>query len=148
VVTASLATNAYSIDANNFGTLANIDHLSGSAGSDTLTGDGANNYLMGAAGADVLAGGLGNDELWGGAGSDRLIADGGNDSLYGNYDRLNGFGDYAADIFEIRTNAGSVRLAISISVWTSSISPPSASIRTGSAHTGPDRRQPPPLSLP
>ncbi len=109
-VTASLATNAYSIDANNFGTLANIDHLSGSAGSDTLTGDGANNYLMGAAGADVLAGGLGNDELWGGAGSDRLIADGGNDSLYGNYDRLNGFGDYAADIFEIRTNAGSVTI--------------------------------------
>lgn len=109
-VTASLATGVYSISANDRGTLVNVDHLSGSAGADVLTGDAARNYLMGAAGADLLTGGLGNDELWGGAGSDRLIADGGDDYMSGNYDRLNGFGDGATDIFEIRTNAGNVTI--------------------------------------
>lgn len=110
-VTASLAAGTYTIDTNNYGTLANIDHLTGSAAGDTLTGDGARNYLMGGAGDDVIAGGLGDDELWGGAGSDRLIADGGNDLLVGNYDRLNGFGDNASDIFEIHTNAGAVTIS-------------------------------------
>ncbi len=110
-VTASLATGSYTINANNHGTLANIDHLIGGASNDTLTGDGARNYLIGGAGNDVIAGGLGNDELWGGAGADRLVADGGDDLLVGNYDRQGGFGDYAADIFEIRTNAGSVTVS-------------------------------------
>ena len=109
-VTASLATNDYVIDANNNGTMANIDHLAGSAGNDVLTGDAANNYLMGRGGDDVLAGGLGNDELWGGAGSDRLIADGGNDLLVGDYDRLDGHGDGASDVFEVRTSAGYVTI--------------------------------------
>jgi Ca2+-binding RTX toxin-like protein len=109
-VTASLATGTYTLSANDRGTLLNIDHLSGSSGADVLTGDAAANYLMGAAGADILNGGLGNDEMWGGAGSDRLIADGGNDYMSGNYDRINGYGDNAADIFEIRSNAGSVTI--------------------------------------
>ena len=110
-VTASLATGTYTIDASNYGTLANIDHLTGSSSGDTLTGDGARNYLSGGAGDDMLDGGLGDDELWGGAGSDRLIANGGNDLLVGNYDRANGYGDNAADIFDIRTNAGVVTVA-------------------------------------
>jgi Ca2+-binding RTX toxin-like protein len=110
-VTASLATGTYSINATSYGTLANIDHLTGGTSADTLTGDGARNYLNGGAGNDQLAGGLGNDELWGGAGADRLVADGGNDFLSGNYDRLGGFGDSAADIFEIRTNAGAVTIS-------------------------------------
>ena len=110
-VTASLASNTYSINATNYGTMANIDHLTGGSSGDTLTGDGARNYLSGGAGNDLLTGGGGNDELWGGAGSDRLVADGGDDLLVGNYDRLNGMGDYASDIFEIRTNAGSVTIA-------------------------------------
>lgn len=107
-VTASLATGVYAIDANNHGTLVNIDHLTGGLDGDALTGDGARNYLSGGAGGDTLAGGLGDDELWGGAGSDRLIADGGNDLLVGDYDRNNGFGDNAADAFDIRTTAGDV----------------------------------------
>lgn len=110
-VTASLASNTYSIDVANYGTMANVDHLTGGASGDTLTGDGARNYLSGGAGDDLLTGGGGNDELWGGAGSDRLVADGGDDLMVGNYDRLNGFGDYASDIFEIRTNAGSVTIS-------------------------------------
>lgn len=110
-VVASLATGTYTIDANNHGTLANIDHLTGGASSDTLTGDGTRNYLSGGAGSDLLAGGLGDDELWGGAGSDRLVADGGNDLLAGNYDRLGGFGDNAADFFEVRTTAGNVTIS-------------------------------------
>lgn len=110
-VVADLSTGTYTIDANNRGTLANIDHLKGGVMNDTLTGDGARNYLSGAAGDDVLAGGLGHDELWGGAGADRLIADGGNDLLVGNYDRVDGYGDAAADVFEIRTNAGNVTVS-------------------------------------
>ena len=108
--TASLATGTYAFDANNFGTMVNIEHLVGGSGGDILTGDAGFNKLDGAAGNDVLAGGLGNDELWGGAGSDRLIADGGNDKLNGNYS-LGGYGDNASDIFDIRTSAGTVTIS-------------------------------------
>lgn len=108
-VTASLATNSYSFDANNHGTMANIDHLVGGSNNDSLTGDSANNKLDGDAGADIIRGGAGNDLMFGGAGSDRLIADGGNDELTGNYTLFN-FGDYASDTFEIRSTAGNVTI--------------------------------------
>ena len=106
-VTANLAPGAYSFDANNYGTLSNIDHLVGGAGGDTLNGDSANNKLDGAAGGDVIAGGAGNDQLWGGAGSDTLIADGGDDYLSGNYS-TSGYGDAASDTFKITTFAHNV----------------------------------------
>jgi len=110
-VSASLTTNAYSIDANTFGTMANIEHLVGGASNDELTGNSGANKLNGEAGADTLRGGLGNDELWGGPGSDVLIADGGDDYVVGNWSMLSGFYDAAADIFEIRTTAGQATVA-------------------------------------
>jgi len=107
--TANLATGAYSFDANNFGTMINMEHLTGGSGNDSLTGNAALNKIDGGAGNDIIAGGLGNDQMWAGAGSDRLIADGGNDELSGDYS-FQGYGDNASDIFEIRTNAGTVTI--------------------------------------
>jgi Ca2+-binding RTX toxin-like protein len=107
--TANLATGLYSFDANNYGTMVNIEHLTGGAGNDILTGNAALNKIDGGAGSDILAGGLGNDQMWAGTGSDRLIADGGNDELSGDYS-FDGTRDYASDIFEIRTNAGTVTI--------------------------------------
>jgi Ca2+-binding RTX toxin-like protein len=107
--TANLATGTYSFDANNYGTLANIDDLVGGSGGDTLTGNAAANTLDGMAGNDTIAGGLGNDQIYGGAGSDRLIADGGNDDLFGNYSFFD-FGDASSDTFEIGTAAGTVTI--------------------------------------
>jgi Ca2+-binding RTX toxin-like protein len=107
--TANLATGLYSFDANNYGTMINIEHLTGGAGNDILTGNAALNKIDGGAGSDILAGGLGNDQMWAGTGSDRLIADGGNDELSGNYS-FDGTRDNASDIFEIRTTAGIVTI--------------------------------------
>lgn len=107
--TANLATGIYSFDANNHGTMTNIDDLVGGSGSDTLTGNAAANTLDGMDGNDIIAGGLGNDLIFGGAGSDTLIADGGNDELTGNYSYFD-FGDYASDTFVIGANAGAVTI--------------------------------------
>lgn len=107
--TANLATGTYSFDANNYGTMINMEHLTGGAGDDNLTGNAGANKIDGGAGNDTITGGLGNDQMWAGAGSDRLIADGGNDELSGNYS-FQGFGDNASDIFEIRTTAGVVTI--------------------------------------
>jgi Ca2+-binding RTX toxin-like protein len=108
-VTASLATGTYAFDANNYGTMINMEHLIGGAGNDSLTGNAGFNKLDGGAGSDILAGGLGNDELWGGAGSDLLIADGGDDLLTGNYS-LQGYGDAASDTFKVTTAAHNVTI--------------------------------------
>lgn len=108
-VTASLASGTYSF-AGASGTMTAMEALYGSNFGDTLTGDAANNKLDGRSGDDVIAGGLGNDQIWGGAGSDRLIADGGTDELIGNYS-MEGFGDSAADIFEVRTSAQVVTIS-------------------------------------
>ena len=104
---ANLATGTYSFDANNHGTLLNIEDLVGGSGGDTLIGNAAANTLDGMDGDDTIAGGLGNDLIFGGAGSDTLIADGGNDQLTGNYSFFD-FGDYASDTFVIGTNAGAI----------------------------------------
>ncbi len=106
---ANLATGTYSFDANNHGTLLNIEDLVGGSGGDTLTGNAAANTLDGMDGNDVVAGGLGDDLIFGGAGSDTLIADGGNDQLTGNYSFFD-FGDYASDTFVIGTNAGAITI--------------------------------------
>jgi Ca2+-binding RTX toxin-like protein len=105
--TANLATGTYAFDANNHGTLLNIDDLVGGSGNDNFTGNAAANTLDGMAGNDTIAGGLGNDLIFGGAGSDTLIADAGNDELTGNYSYFD-FGDYASDTFVIGTDAGNV----------------------------------------
>ncbi|NOT41185.1 MAG: calcium-binding protein [Alphaproteobacteria bacterium] len=107
--TANLATGTYAFDANNHGTLANIDDLVGGTGNDSFTGNAAANVLDGMDGSDTLAGGLGNDGLYGGAGSDVLIADGGNDILSGDYSYFD-YGDDASDTFVIGTNAGTVTI--------------------------------------
>lgn len=107
--TANLATGTYSFDANNYGTMTNIDDLVGGSGNDNLTGDALANTLDGMDGNDTIAGGLGNDLIYGGAGSDTLIADGGNDLLVGNYSYFD-FGDNASDTFVIGTNAGTVTI--------------------------------------
>ena len=61
-------------------TLSNIGGLYGSAYSDTLTGDGGDNFLVGAAGDDALSGAAGNDLLWGGGGNDVIDGGAGNDT--------------------------------------------------------------------
>ncbi|MCF1709395.1 hypothetical protein L0V05_11250 [Tabrizicola sp. J26] len=55
--------------------LIDIEHLTGSAYSDTLTGSGAANQLIGGAGNDVLDGGAGDDTMVGGDGSDIYFVD-------------------------------------------------------------------------
>lgn len=59
------------------------DLIDGGAGDDVLFGDAGDDTLHGGDGADSLAGGDGNDLLYGDAGSDRLWGHAGDDSLYG-----------------------------------------------------------------
>ncbi len=64
-------------------TLISIEHVSGSAMADTLTGNDAANALYGRDGNDVLNGGKGNDVLRGGSGADQL--NGGSGLDWANY---------------------------------------------------------------
>jgi Ca2+-binding RTX toxin-like protein len=57
-------------------TLIGIANLEGGSGSDTFTGNDANNRLTGNGGNDTLQGGKGNDELDGGAGQDTAVFSG------------------------------------------------------------------------
>ncbi|NLC71635.1 MAG: DUF4347 domain-containing protein, partial [Desulfuromonadaceae bacterium] len=101
----------------------NIQHVTGGAGDDTLTGDGFQNILLGGAGndtlsggdeADFLDGGSGNDILFGGSGDDVLIGGSGSDTLSGGAgdDRLTGgsgtnsiAGGDGTDILVVETDA-------------------------------------------
>ncbi|MBI2254724.1 MAG: hypothetical protein HYU58_08910 [Proteobacteria bacterium] len=67
------------INGSEIDTLRTIENLVGSAGNDTLTGDGNANRLEGGAGNDSLNGGDGNDILIGGFGEDTLNGGAGND---------------------------------------------------------------------
>jgi Ca2+-binding RTX toxin-like protein len=58
---------------------SNFENVTGGAGNDLLTGNGAANVLVGGAGNDTLKGGDGNDTLSGGAGDDSLHGGNGND---------------------------------------------------------------------
>ena len=60
--------------------LTGIEHLVGSAYTDTLIGNASGNTLDGGAGDDTVKGNSGNDTLIGGAGADVLIGDGGTDT--------------------------------------------------------------------
>ncbi len=73
-------------------TLIAIRGVIGGASSDTIIGDGRDNYLSGADGSDTINGGDGNDQLIGGAGYDTLNGGAGDDTLIGGSeaDTLNG----------------------------------------------------------
>lgn len=82
-------------------TFASIEGVEGSAHSDEIGGNGADNALRGEGGGDwihgyggndVVTGGEGNDTLYGGVGVDDLLGGNGNDTLYGgeDWDRLEG----------------------------------------------------------
>jgi Ca2+-binding RTX toxin-like protein len=92
VYTSGVTVNLITGTATGFARIANIRHVIGGAGGDTLTGDDADNQLSGGLGNDTLNGGLGNDTLNGGLGNDTLNGGAGNDTLYGNdgNDTLNG----------------------------------------------------------
>lgn len=68
---------------NNQDTLANIEHVDGTAFNDTIIGNSAGNDLFGGDGDDTLEGGDDDDLLDGGAGNDTLIGGAGNDRLWG-----------------------------------------------------------------
>jgi Ca2+-binding RTX toxin-like protein len=57
----------------------NVEGVSGGAGRDTITGDGATNRLAGNGGGDSIDGAGGNDVLWGGYGPDTLTGGSGRD---------------------------------------------------------------------
>jgi hypothetical protein len=78
-VSVNLATGT----ATSTGGVAHMRVVLGSAGADTLTGDGKNDILVGGAGNDLIHGGGGNDLIIGGKGTDRLYGDGGNCLLIG-----------------------------------------------------------------
>jgi len=61
--------------------LSGIEHVTGSAFVDVLTGDSANNRLHGGDGDDTLTGGDGDDELRGSNGNDVLDGGAGNDKI-------------------------------------------------------------------
>ncbi|MBW8816045.1 MAG: M10 family metallopeptidase C-terminal domain-containing protein [Caulobacterales bacterium] len=70
-----------------------IENAIGGFGSDTITGNGADNRLSGAAGADNIYGGAGNDTVDGGeGGGSYLRGEEGNDSIVGGggFDDING----------------------------------------------------------
>lgn len=59
-----------------------VENGIGGSGSDTVTGNSADNFLDGGLGNDTLRGGAGNDVLQGGAGDDSLDGANGNDVYY------------------------------------------------------------------
>ena len=66
-------------------TLVGIEHVSGTPFSDTLTGDGGDNWLWGSGtGNDILIGNGGNDLLWAGVGNHIVSGGGGVDTLGAN----------------------------------------------------------------
>src|SRR5262245_12767288 len=71
-VTVNLGTGS----ASGFNTISGIENITGGAGSDILTGDGANNNIQGGSGIgnDVITGGGGTDTANGGGGNDTFVA--------------------------------------------------------------------------
>jgi len=72
--------------------LIRVEHVIGSAASDTITGSAGQNRLNGGDGDDSIAGGGGDDVLFGRLGNDTLRGEGNDDRLVGNggQDRLDG----------------------------------------------------------
>jgi Ca2+-binding RTX toxin-like protein len=77
--------------------LTGIERIYATIYSDSLTGDGFNNYLYGQNGNDTLDGLVGNDLLYGGNGTDTLYGGIGNDTLDGGLDDDTLFGGLGSD---------------------------------------------------
>lgn len=78
-------------------TISGVEHIRGSGGDDSFTGDSKNNKFWGYKGDDSLSGKGGDDVLIGGPGKDTLNGGSGNDTLSGGP---------GADVFVFRTNVG------------------------------------------
>ncbi len=65
------------------GQAANFEGARGGTGTDSITGNGADNFLDGGMGNDTLTGSAGNDTLSGGAGLDSVVGGAGSDMLNG-----------------------------------------------------------------
>lgn|GEM_PF-867171 len=78
----------------------------GSAASDTLTGDGGDDYAIGLLGGDMIATGGGSDTLDGGAGNDTLDAGAGDDTLTGGLGHDELIGGSGSDRFIMREGEG------------------------------------------
>ena len=63
--------------------LTGIEWVLGTSGSDSLTGNGADNLLDGGVGGDTLTGNGGNDTLFASAGADSVLGGAGDDRAYG-----------------------------------------------------------------
>src|SRR6185503_7651527 len=99
VVTAIIKTNAET----GTDTLAGVENVIGSQGSDTITGNGGVNVIDGQGGNDTINAGGGNDTVSGGAGDDTLTGGTGNDILsggLGNDSFIFNFGD-GADTLDV-----------------------------------------------
>jgi len=97
--------------------LRNIENVSGTDFSDTLTGDALNNQLRGNGGDDVLTGNQGDDHLQGDDGDDNLNGGPGNDFLFGGpgVDTIDGGADWDNLAFDNWTgvvNGVNVNLAL------------------------------------
>ena len=79
----------------------------GTAGNDSITGDGLNDQLLGFAGSDTLRGNGGDDLIDGGEGADRLYGGAGNDVLVGGLGNDVLEGDTGNDVYRIRLGDGS-----------------------------------------
>jgi T1SS-143 domain-containing protein len=103
-VNVNLGTNAVSGGDAAGDTIANFENVLGSAGNDTITGNGSANLLDGNSGNDSMSGGAGADTLLGGAGNDTLEGGSGADSLDGgaNTDTLS----YATSVSAVNVNLG------------------------------------------
>jgi Ca2+-binding RTX toxin-like protein len=64
-------------------TISNVQHIVGTANSDTITGDTNNNILDGGAGNDTILGVAGTNTLYGGAGNDLITGGTAVDTIYG-----------------------------------------------------------------
>jgi Ca2+-binding RTX toxin-like protein len=107
----NLATGSYSLGAAGQGTLSSITHAAGSPSNDVIVGNADRNHLYGGAGDDTMSSGGGDfDVVFGGAGADRLIAEGGIVTMSGDHDFWSTLDDDAADVFEIRPQAGSITI--------------------------------------
>ncbi|NWK95250.1 hypothetical protein DM806_06145 [Sphingobium lactosutens] len=88
-----------------------IENATGGTGSDTITGNDANNVLRGNGGSDLINGGYGDDTLYGGDGNDVLdggygtdtiYGGNGNDIIYGSWTTDTVYGEGGNDVFVIR----------------------------------------------
>ncbi|MDC0933601.1 hypothetical protein OAR97_07085, partial [Arcobacteraceae bacterium] len=78
-------------------TLLNIENISGTQDSDSITGDALNNSILGNTGDDIISGEGGLDNLFGGAGNDTISGGAGNDTIIGGADDDTLTGDVGDD---------------------------------------------------